>query len=185
MRLMTRPCSGSPTLCSCAVGSSSAAGTSATPPASASRPSCPTPSTAARLPARNARGRRRPARRAAGVPDDYPLPITWPGILVSDLGHPEDIVARVRDPSPSSGATAVPPSSRKPARSLAEATARLLRREEIRRPILQRPPHALQQEPSQSPALLATFHRIRKLYSVDLLSSIDGPNALPMRVRLY
>ena len=31
------------------------------------------------------------------VPDDYPLPITWPGILVSDPGHPEDIVARVRD----------------------------------------------------------------------------------------
>ncbi|MCP5535435.1 MAG: BREX-1 system adenine-specific DNA-methyltransferase PglX [Akkermansiaceae bacterium] len=33
----------------------------------------------------------------ADVPDDYPLPITWPGILVSDPGHPEDIVARVRD----------------------------------------------------------------------------------------
>ena len=31
------------------------------------------------------------------VPDDYPLPITWPGILVSDPDHPEDIVARVRD----------------------------------------------------------------------------------------
>ena len=33
----------------------------------------------------------------ADVPDDYPLPITWPGILVSDPGHPEDIIARVRD----------------------------------------------------------------------------------------
>ena len=33
----------------------------------------------------------------ADVPDDYPLPITWPGILVSDPGHPEDIVTRVRD----------------------------------------------------------------------------------------
>ena len=31
------------------------------------------------------------------VPDDYPLRITWPGILVSDPGHPEDILARVRD----------------------------------------------------------------------------------------
>ena len=31
------------------------------------------------------------------MPDDYPLPITWPGILVSDPGHAEDIVARVRD----------------------------------------------------------------------------------------
>ena len=31
------------------------------------------------------------------MPDDYPLPITWSGILVSDPGHPEDIVARVRD----------------------------------------------------------------------------------------
>ncbi|MEN8713845.1 MAG: hypothetical protein ABF384_02970, partial [Verrucomicrobiales bacterium] len=31
------------------------------------------------------------------VPDHYPLSITWPGILVSDPGHPEDIVARVRD----------------------------------------------------------------------------------------
>jgi len=31
------------------------------------------------------------------VPGDYPLPITWPGILVSDPGHPEDIVARFRD----------------------------------------------------------------------------------------
>ncbi len=31
------------------------------------------------------------------IPDDYPLPINWPGILVSDPGHPEDIVARVRD----------------------------------------------------------------------------------------
>ena len=33
----------------------------------------------------------------ADVPDDYPLPITWPGILVFDPGHPEDIVACVRD----------------------------------------------------------------------------------------
>jgi len=33
----------------------------------------------------------------AEVPGDYPLRITWPGILVSDPGHPEDIVARVRD----------------------------------------------------------------------------------------
>jgi hypothetical protein len=33
----------------------------------------------------------------ADVPDDYPLRITWPGILVSDPGHPEDIVARVCD----------------------------------------------------------------------------------------
>ena len=31
------------------------------------------------------------------VPDDYPLRITWSGILVDDDGHPEDIVARVRD----------------------------------------------------------------------------------------
>jgi hypothetical protein len=40
---------------------------------------------------------------SSDVPDDYPLPITWPGILVSDPGHissegsSEDIVARVRD----------------------------------------------------------------------------------------
>ena len=33
----------------------------------------------------------------ADLPDDYPLRITWPGILVDDEGHPEDIVARVRD----------------------------------------------------------------------------------------
>ena len=31
------------------------------------------------------------------VPEDYPLPITWSGILVDDEGHPEDIVARIRD----------------------------------------------------------------------------------------
>ncbi|MCA9231626.1 MAG: BREX-1 system adenine-specific DNA-methyltransferase PglX [Planctomycetales bacterium] len=31
------------------------------------------------------------------VPDDYPLRITWPGILVDDEGHSEDIIARVRD----------------------------------------------------------------------------------------
>ena len=31
------------------------------------------------------------------VPDDYPLPITWSGILVDDEGHPEDIITRVRD----------------------------------------------------------------------------------------
>lgn len=30
------------------------------------------------------------------VPADYPLPISWPGILVDDENHPEDIVARVR-----------------------------------------------------------------------------------------
>jgi hypothetical protein len=33
----------------------------------------------------------------ADVPDDYPLRITWSGILVSDPSHPGDIVARVRD----------------------------------------------------------------------------------------
>jgi hypothetical protein len=31
------------------------------------------------------------------VPADYPLRITWPGILVDDPGNPEDIEARVRD----------------------------------------------------------------------------------------
>lgn len=31
------------------------------------------------------------------VPDDYPLRITWSGIIVDDEGHPEDIVARVRE----------------------------------------------------------------------------------------
>ena len=33
----------------------------------------------------------------ADVPADYPLRISWPGILVDDPGHPEDIEARVRD----------------------------------------------------------------------------------------
>ncbi len=31
------------------------------------------------------------------VPADYPLPISWSGILVDDENHPEDIVARVRE----------------------------------------------------------------------------------------
>ncbi len=31
------------------------------------------------------------------VPTDYPLRISWPGILVDDENHPEDIVARVRE----------------------------------------------------------------------------------------
>jgi hypothetical protein len=31
------------------------------------------------------------------VPADYPLRISWPGILVDDPGHPEDIVGRVRE----------------------------------------------------------------------------------------
>ncbi len=31
------------------------------------------------------------------VRDDYPLRITWPGILVDDEGHDEDIVSRVRE----------------------------------------------------------------------------------------
>jgi|GEM_PF-812475 len=31
------------------------------------------------------------------VPADYPLRITWPGILVDEENHPEDIVARVRE----------------------------------------------------------------------------------------
>ncbi len=31
------------------------------------------------------------------VPANYPLRISWPGILVDDKMHPEDIVARVRD----------------------------------------------------------------------------------------
>lgn len=31
------------------------------------------------------------------VPPDYPLRISWSGILVDDLGHPEDIEARVRE----------------------------------------------------------------------------------------
>ncbi len=40
--------------------------------------------------------RPRPARRPADVPADYPLRISWPGILVDDEGHPEDIAGRVR-----------------------------------------------------------------------------------------
>ncbi len=31
------------------------------------------------------------------VPATYPMRISWPGILVDDEGHPEDIVARVRE----------------------------------------------------------------------------------------
>ena len=31
------------------------------------------------------------------VPEDYPLRISWPGILVDDEGHPEDIITRVRE----------------------------------------------------------------------------------------
>jgi len=31
------------------------------------------------------------------VPADYPVQITWSGIIVDDQGHPEDILARVRD----------------------------------------------------------------------------------------
>jgi hypothetical protein len=31
------------------------------------------------------------------VPGDYPLRISWPGILVDDEGHPEDIIGRVRE----------------------------------------------------------------------------------------
>ena len=31
------------------------------------------------------------------VPNDYPLRISWPGILVDDPGHSEDIVTRVRE----------------------------------------------------------------------------------------
>ncbi|SDL24315.1 hypothetical protein SAMN05660860_00131 [Geoalkalibacter ferrihydriticus] len=31
------------------------------------------------------------------VPADYPLRISWPGILVDDENHPEDIVARIRE----------------------------------------------------------------------------------------
>jgi hypothetical protein len=31
------------------------------------------------------------------VPKGYPLRITWPGILVDDEGHPEDLVTRVRE----------------------------------------------------------------------------------------
>ena len=33
----------------------------------------------------------------ADVPADYPLRISWPGILVDDPGHPEDIVGRMRE----------------------------------------------------------------------------------------
>ena len=33
----------------------------------------------------------------ADMPPDYPLRISWPGILVDDPGHPEDIEARVRE----------------------------------------------------------------------------------------
>jgi hypothetical protein len=31
------------------------------------------------------------------VPADYPMRISWPGILVNDPGHPEDVLSRVRD----------------------------------------------------------------------------------------
>ena len=31
------------------------------------------------------------------VPENYPLRISWPGILVDDEGHPEDIITRVRE----------------------------------------------------------------------------------------
>jgi hypothetical protein len=32
-----------------------------------------------------------------GIPNDYPIRITWSGIIVDDEGHPEDILTRVRD----------------------------------------------------------------------------------------
>jgi hypothetical protein len=35
--------------------------------------------------------------RPEDVPDNYPLSISWPGILVDDPGHAEDIEARVRE----------------------------------------------------------------------------------------
>jgi hypothetical protein len=31
------------------------------------------------------------------VPDDYPLRISWPGILIDEEGHDEDIIARIRE----------------------------------------------------------------------------------------
>ena len=31
------------------------------------------------------------------VPEDYPLRISWPGVLVDDEGHPEDVEQRVRE----------------------------------------------------------------------------------------
>lgn len=43
---------------------------------------------------RNAEGL--PAR-PADIPVDYPLRIAWPGILVDEDGHPEDIVIRMRE----------------------------------------------------------------------------------------
>ena len=38
------------------------------------------------------------------VSGDYPLRISWPGILVDDEGHPEDIIGRVREAIEVSGA---------------------------------------------------------------------------------
>ena len=34
---------------------------------------------------------------ATETPDNYPISIDWDGILVDDVGHPDDIVCRVRD----------------------------------------------------------------------------------------
>ncbi len=153
-----------------------AAGTSATPPASASRRRIARPPST-RCPSARPACSRTPTAcppRSSDVPDDYPLPITWPGILVSDPGHPEDIVARVRD------ALAVIWGDRSAAIEQeaceilgVSQPARLLRREEIRRQVLQRPPQALQQEPPPGPHLLAPLHRVRHLHPLDLLPPPD------------
>jgi hypothetical protein len=88
----------------------------------------------------------------------YPLRISWPGILVDDPGHAEDVVGRVRDALaviwPENArrhrAGGVPDSGR-------AVAARLLWQSH---PLLRRPSQALLQEPAPGADLLAAEHTV-------------------------
>ena len=117
----------------------------------------------------------------ADVPADYPLRISWPGILVDDPGHPEDIDS---------------PRARSPARHLAGqrrrhrtgslpnpgrfVPARVLRQPQS---LLRRPPQALLQEPPPGADLLAAVHAVGQLHAVALLPPAERPDPLLVRQR--
>ena len=113
------------------------------------------------------------------VPVDYPIHLSWSGILVDDEGHPEGIVSRARQ--------ALEVIWQERASDIeheacdtpgCEVAARLLRQT---RPLLCQPPQALLQEPPSSADILATANTFGLLHPLALLSSSQRSDTIYVR----
>ena len=118
----------------------------------------------------------------ADVPASYPLRISWPGILVDDEGHREDIVGRVRE--------AIQVIWGERAEAIEQEACEILGvrslREYFGKPALFFADHLqrLLQEPPPGTDLLAALHTVGRLHALAVLPPPQRPDALLLRQRL-